>query len=36
QILCDEHQFTESRVKSALEKFNAMDEVIKQKSLFDF
>jgi len=36
EILCEQHQFTESRVKSALEKFNAMDEILKQKNLFEF
>ncbi|HEC81615.1 MAG TPA: flap endonuclease-1 [Thermoplasmatales archaeon] len=35
-ILCDQHQFTESRVMSALEKFSFIDEVLKQKNLFEF
>ncbi|HID26014.1 MAG TPA: flap endonuclease-1 [Thermoplasmata archaeon] len=35
-ILCDQHQFSEKRVNSALEKFNVMDEVLKQRSLFEF
>jgi len=33
-MLCDEHQFSESRVKSALEKFSSMEKLLKQNRLF--
>ncbi|HDO19432.1 MAG TPA: flap endonuclease-1 [Thermoplasmatales archaeon] len=33
-MLCDEYQFSRSRVESALEKFNRMEELLKQKRLF--
>ena len=33
-LLCTDHQFTENRVKPALEKFTNMKEMMKQKTLF--
>ncbi len=34
EILCDKHQFSEKRIKSSLEKFENMQEIVKQKTLF--
>ena len=33
-ILCDQHQFTQERVETVLEKFSNIDNIIKQKTLF--
>jgi len=33
-ILCDKHQFSEKRIKSVLEKFENMENIVKQKTLF--
>ncbi len=35
-LLCNEHQFSEDRVKNALEKYKKFAKSFKQKSLFDF
>lgn len=34
KMLCDEHQFTQDRVKPALDKFTSMKDIVKQKTLF--
>ncbi len=34
EILCDKHQFSEKRIKSTLEKFENMEKIVKQKTLF--
>jgi flap endonuclease-1 len=34
EILCDQHQFTQQRVESALEKFSKVENMMKQKTLF--
>ena len=36
KILCDKHHFSENRVKPFLEKFLVVEDMIKQKNLFDF
>lgn len=36
KILCDRHHFSKERVESVLKKFSAIEDVIKQKNLFDF
>lgn len=36
KILCDKHQFSRNRVEPVLEKFSAIEDMIKQKNLFDF
>jgi flap endonuclease-1 len=36
RILCDEHQFTRERVEPILEKFSFIEQIKKQKNLFDF
>ena len=36
KILCDMHQFSRDRVEPVLEKFSAIEDIIKQKNLFDF
>jgi len=36
KILCDKHQFTRERIESVLEKFSAIENMVKQKNLFDF
>ena len=33
-ILCDQHQFTQERIESTLEKFSNVEHMIKQKTLF--
>ena len=33
-ILCDEHQFSKERVETALQKFNRMKDILKQRQLF--
>jgi flap endonuclease-1 len=35
-ILCDKHQFTRERVEPILEKFSFIEQIKKQKNLFDF
>jgi flap endonuclease-1 len=35
-ILCDKHQFTMERVEPILEKFSSIEQIKKQKNLFDF
>jgi flap endonuclease-1 len=35
-LLCDEHQFSRSRVEPILENFSALKQLTKQKNLFDF
>ncbi|MCK4416133.1 MAG: flap structure-specific endonuclease, partial [Thermoplasmatales archaeon] len=36
KILCDEHQFSRERIEPILKKFSAIEDIIKQKNLFDF
>ena len=36
KILCDRHQFSSDRIEPVLEKFSAIENIIKQKNLFDF
>ena len=36
KILCDEHQFSKERVEPILEKFSTIENIAKQKNLFDF
>jgi flap endonuclease-1 len=36
QILCDRHQFTRERIEPILEKFSVIENMLKQKNLFDF
>jgi len=36
KILCDRHQFSRERVEPVLEKFSAIEHMMKQKKLFDF
>ena len=36
QILCDRHQFTRERMELVLEKFSTIENMLKQKNLFDF
>ena len=36
KILCDEHQFSRERIEPVLKKFSAIEDIIKQKNLFDF
>ena len=36
KILCDRHQFSRDRIEPILEKFSAIENIIKQKNLFDF
>jgi len=35
-ILCDEHQFSRERVEPILENFSSLNQLAKQKNLFDF
>jgi flap endonuclease-1 len=34
EILCDRHQFSEDRIKKVLEKFQNIEDIVKQKTLF--
>ncbi|MEF8879520.1 MAG: flap endonuclease-1 [Candidatus Thermoplasmatota archaeon] len=34
EILCDRHQFSENRVEKALKKYDNLDDIIKQQTLF--
>lgn len=34
EILCEKHQFSEKRIKSSLEKFENMEKIVKQRTLF--
>ncbi len=36
QILCDGHQFARERMEPVLEKFSTIENMLKQKNLFDF
>lgn len=36
KILCDKHQFSRERMEPILKKFSAIEDIIKQKNLFDF
>lgn len=36
RIMCDEHQFSRARVEPILEKFSALQQLTRQKNLFDF
>ena len=36
KILCDRHQFTRERMEPVLEKFSTIENMLKQKNLFDF
>lgn len=36
KILCDKHQFSEDRIKPILDRFIIIEDLIKQKNLFDF
>lgn len=36
QILCDRHQFARERMEPVLEKFSTIENMLKQKNLFDF
>ena len=36
KILCDRHQFTRERMEPVLEKFSTIENILKQKNLFDF
>jgi len=36
KILCDRHQFKQERIEPVLEKFLAVENMLKQKNLFDF
>jgi flap endonuclease-1 len=36
RILCDHHQFSKNRVEPVLNKFSAIEHMMKQKNLFDF
>ena len=36
QILCDRHQFTRERIEPILEKISTIENMLKQKNLFDF
>jgi len=36
KILCDRHQFTRERMEPVLENFSAIENMLKQKNLFDF
>ena len=35
-ILCDEHQFSRERIEPILENFSSLNQLTKQKNLFDF
>ncbi|MBE3121503.1 MAG: flap endonuclease-1 [Thermoplasmata archaeon] len=35
-ILCDEHQFSRNRIEPILENFSSLNQLTKQKNLFDF
>jgi hypothetical protein len=35
-ILCDEHQFSRKRIEPILENFSSLNQLTKQKNLFDF
>ncbi len=35
-ILCDEHQFSRKRIEPVLENFSSLNQLTKQKNLFDF
>jgi flap endonuclease-1 len=35
-LLCDEHQFSRDRIEPILENFSSLNQVTKQKNLFDF
>jgi flap endonuclease-1 len=36
RILCDEHQFSRDRIEPLLENFSSLNQLAKQKNLFDF
>ena len=36
KILCDRHQFSKERIEPVLQKFSAIETIMKQKKLFDF
>lgn len=36
RILCDEHQFSRDRIEPLLENFSSLNQLTKQKNLFDF
>ena len=36
KILCDKHQFGRERIEPVLEKFSEIENIVKQKKLFDF
>ncbi|DAC72257.1 MAG TPA: flap endonuclease-1 [Thermoplasmata archaeon] len=36
RILCDEHQFSRDRIEPILENFSSLNQLTKQKNLFDF
>lgn len=36
RILCDEHQFSRERVEPIIEKFSGIEQISKQRNLFDF
>lgn len=36
KILCEKHQFSRDRIEPILDKFSSIDNIIKQKNLFDF
>ena len=36
ELLCNEHQFTETRISNALKKYKKFSETFKQKNLFEF
>jgi len=36
KILCDRHHFSRDRIEPVLKKFSAIEDIIKQKNLFDF
>ena len=36
RILCDEHQFSRERIEPILQKYKGVDQISKQKNLFDF
>jgi flap endonuclease-1 len=36
EILCDYHHFSKERVKPVLQKYSNIDQIVKQRNLFDF
>jgi flap endonuclease-1 len=36
RLLCDEHQFSRDRVEPILQNFSSLNQLTKQKNLFDF